>query len=110
MINATYYYFYSLDRNLNVAEDDDHGKDADEDGGDIISGLHCKIVVQYEKHGDFYNALKILCGRSLQKVVTFFPLYMLLFWCFTGSVALVQSITFWKIYVGEGLVWPVNIE
>lgn len=73
MINATYYYFYSLDRNLNVAEDDDHGKDADEDGGDIISGLHCKIVVQYEKHGDFYNALKILCGRSLQKVVTFSP-------------------------------------
>lgn len=91
MINATYYYFYSLDRNLNVAEDDDHGKDADEDGGDIISGLHCKIVVQYEKHGDFYNALKILCGRSLQKVVTFFPpLYaiVLMFYrqCGFGSI------------------------
>ncbi|KAG6784448.1 hypothetical protein POTOM_010142 [Populus tomentosa] len=54
-------------RNLNVTEDDDQDKDADENGGDIISGLHCKIVVQFEKHRDFYNALKVLCGRSLQK-------------------------------------------
>lgn len=60
----------SCNRNLNVAEDDDQDKDADENGGDIISGLHCKIVVQFEKHRDFYNALKVLCGRSLQKVVT----------------------------------------
>ncbi|KAF9687493.1 hypothetical protein SADUNF_Sadunf02G0099300 [Salix dunnii] len=57
----------SCNRNLNVAEDDDQDKDADENGGDIISGLHCKIVVQFEKHRDFYNALKVLCGRSLQK-------------------------------------------
>lgn len=58
----------TLNRNLNVAEDDDKDKEADEDGGDIISGLHCKIVVQFEKHRDFHNALKVLCGRSLQKV------------------------------------------
>jgi len=60
----------SFNRNLNVTEDDDQDKDADENGGDIISGLHCKIVVQFEKHRDFYNALKVLCGRSLQKVGT----------------------------------------
>lgn len=48
--------------------DDDFGKDGNEDGEDIISGLHCKITVQFEKHRDFYNALKVLSGRSLQKV------------------------------------------
>ncbi|KAF5739475.1 ZCW7 isoform 1 [Tripterygium wilfordii] len=54
-------------RNINVAEEDDPGKDADEDIGVIISGLHCKIVVQFEKYQDFYNALRVLCCRSLQK-------------------------------------------
>ncbi|KAH7523733.1 hypothetical protein FEM48_Zijuj06G0043300 [Ziziphus jujuba var. spinosa] len=29
--------------------------------------LHCKIVVQFEKYRDFYNTLKVLCCRSLQK-------------------------------------------
>ncbi|PON91125.1 ZCW [Trema orientale] len=53
--------------NLNVAEDDDLGKDANEDGADVISGLHCKIVVQFEKYKDFYDTLKVLCCRSLQK-------------------------------------------
>ncbi|KAL8154048.1 hypothetical protein V2J09_011808 [Rumex salicifolius] len=57
----------TLNRNLNVAEDDDLGKDADEDGTDIVPGLNCKIVVQFEKYSDFCNAIKILCGRSLQK-------------------------------------------
>ncbi|KAJ8541196.1 hypothetical protein K7X08_002012 [Anisodus acutangulus] len=51
-------------RNLHVAEDNGIGDDAD---GDIISGLHCKIVVRFEKHMDFFDALKVLCGRSLQK-------------------------------------------
>lgn len=55
-------------RNLNIAVDDDFGKDGNEDEEDIISGLHCKITVQFEKHRDFYNALKVLSGRSLQKV------------------------------------------
>lgn len=58
----------SPDRNLNVAEDNDLGDKEDEDDGDIVSGLHCKIVVQFERYRDFYNALKVLCGRSLQKV------------------------------------------
>lgn len=34
----------------------------------LVSGLNCKIVVQFEKYKDFYNALKVLCGRSMQKV------------------------------------------
>ncbi|KAL3340350.1 hypothetical protein AABB24_028802 [Solanum stoloniferum] len=52
-------------RNLHVAEDNSIGDGADEE--DIVSGLHCKIVVRFEKHKDFHDALKILCGRSLQK-------------------------------------------
>ncbi|XP_060199327.1 uncharacterized protein LOC132627768 [Lycium barbarum] len=52
-------------RNLHVAEDNGIGDDADE--GDIVSGLHCKIVVRFETHKDFFDALKVLCGRSLQK-------------------------------------------
>lgn len=55
-----------------MAEDDYLGKDTDEDGADIISGLHCKIVVQFEKYWDFYNTLKVLCCRSLQKVGSLF--------------------------------------
>ncbi|KAJ6685807.1 A KINASE (PRKA) ANCHOR PROTEIN 17A, partial [Salix purpurea] len=67
LVTHTVFSTFGKIRNLNVAEDDDQDKDADENGGDIISGLHCKIVVQFEKHRDFYNALKVLCGRSLQK-------------------------------------------
>jgi len=57
-----------------VAEDDDQGKDADENREDIFSGLRCKIVVQFEKHMDFYNAQKVSCRRSLQRVGTWFCL------------------------------------
>lgn len=57
---------FFLDRNLHVAEDNDIGDNANEE--DIVSGLHCKIVVRFENHKDFYDALKVLCGRSLQKV------------------------------------------
>ncbi|KAJ8537804.1 hypothetical protein K7X08_014344 [Anisodus acutangulus] len=52
-------------RNLHVAEDNGISDDADE--GDIVSGLNCKIVVRFETHKDFYDALKILSGHSLQK-------------------------------------------
>lgn len=55
-------------RNLNVAEDDDLGKDTDADDEDLISGLQCKVIVQFEQHKAFHNALKVLCSRSLQKV------------------------------------------
>lgn len=55
-------------RNLDVAEDNDIGKDADEDEAEIVSGLQCKIIVRFEKHRDFSTALKILSGRSMEKV------------------------------------------
>ncbi|KAL5185519.1 hypothetical protein HKD37_17G048980 [Glycine soja] len=51
-------------KNLNVAEDDDFGKDANEDSGDLVSGLYCKIVVQFEKYRDSHDALKVVCGRN----------------------------------------------
>ncbi|XP_015900541.3 uncharacterized protein LOC107433717 [Ziziphus jujuba] len=67
LVTHTIFSTFGRIRNLNVAEDDDLGKDADEDAANIISGLHCKIVVQFEKYRDFYNTLKVLCCRSLQK-------------------------------------------
>ena len=73
-----------LYRNLNVAEDDDLGKDADEDAAHIISGLHCKVVVQFESYRDFYNTLKVLCCRSLQKVKGFSKLFCSSFGGITG--------------------------
>nr|XP_043608862.1 A-kinase anchor protein 17B [Erigeron canadensis] len=54
-------------RNLDVSEDDGIGKDADEEAEDIVPGLQCKIVVRFEDHKEFSKALKVLCGRSLQK-------------------------------------------
>uniref|UniRef100_A0A803M2N2 Uncharacterized protein n=1 Tax=Chenopodium quinoa TaxID=63459 RepID=A0A803M2N2_CHEQI len=56
-----------LDRNLNVAEDNDPGTDTDADDEDLISGLQCKVVVQFDQYKEFYNALKVLCSRSLKK-------------------------------------------
>ncbi|KAJ4839014.1 hypothetical protein Tsubulata_031130 [Turnera subulata] len=67
LVTHTIFSTFGKIRNLNVSEDDDRGKDSGEDGGDIIPGLHCKIVVQFEKHRDFHNALRVLSGRSLQK-------------------------------------------
>ncbi|XWS25508.1 hypothetical protein CRYUN_Cryun27aG0074200 [Craigia yunnanensis] len=67
LVTHTIFSTFGKIRNLNVAEDDDFGKETDEDDLDMVSGLHCKIVVQFEKYRDFYNALKVLCGRSLQK-------------------------------------------
>ncbi|KAI4337057.1 hypothetical protein L6164_015514 [Bauhinia variegata] len=67
LVTHTIFSTFGKIRNLNVAEDDDLGKDANDDTGDLVSGLYCKIVVQFEKYRDFYDALKVLCGRSLQK-------------------------------------------
>lgn len=67
LVTHTIFSAFGKIRNLDVAEDDDIGKLADEDGGDIVPGLQCKIVVRFEKYKDFYTALKVLCGRSLQK-------------------------------------------
>ncbi|ESQ29560.1 hypothetical protein EUTSA_v10023590mg [Eutrema salsugineum] len=67
LVTHTIFSTFGKIKNLNVAEDDDLGKDADEDSGDLASGLHCKIVVQFEKYNDFVNAMKAFCGRSMQK-------------------------------------------
>ncbi|KAL4372404.1 hypothetical protein AHAS_Ahas06G0262400 [Arachis hypogaea] len=67
LVTHTIFSTFGKIRNLNVAEDNDPGKDANEDSGDLVSGLYCKIVVQFEKYRDFHDALRVLCGRSLQK-------------------------------------------
>ncbi|KAK7310779.1 hypothetical protein RJT34_08496 [Clitoria ternatea] len=67
LVTHTIFSTFGKIRNLNVAEDDDLGKDANEDKEDLVSGLYCKIVVQFERYRDFHDALKVLCGRSLQK-------------------------------------------
>ncbi|KAK7383226.1 hypothetical protein VNO78_28900 [Psophocarpus tetragonolobus] len=67
LVTHTIFSTFGKIRNLNVAEDDEFGKDANEDGGDLVSGLYCKIVVQFEKYRDFHDAMRVLCGRSLQK-------------------------------------------
>ncbi|KAL2318448.1 hypothetical protein Fmac_032324 [Flemingia macrophylla] len=67
LVTHTIFSAFGKIRNLNVAEDDDFGKDTSEDSGDLVSGLYCKIVVQFEKYRDFHDALRALCGRSMQK-------------------------------------------
>ncbi|KAK4387607.1 hypothetical protein Sango_2367300 [Sesamum angolense] len=67
LVTHTIFSAFGKIRNLDVGEDNDIGQDEDEDSRDLVSGLHCKIVVQFESHKDFYNALKVLCGRSLIK-------------------------------------------
>ncbi|XP_062190399.1 uncharacterized protein LOC133893404 isoform X2 [Phragmites australis] len=54
-------------RNLNISNDDE--LEAKEDGAnkELISGLNCKVWVKFESYDDFYNAMKALCGRSLEK-------------------------------------------
>ncbi|EPS70545.1 hypothetical protein M569_04213, partial [Genlisea aurea] len=64
LVTHTIFSAFGKIRNLDVGEDSGIG---DEDGDDIVSGLHCKIVVQFESHRDFCDALKALCGRSLLK-------------------------------------------
>ncbi|XP_047341536.1 uncharacterized protein LOC124945190 [Impatiens glandulifera] len=67
LVTHTIFSTFGKIRNINVAEDHDLGKNGDEDILDIVSGLQCKIVVQFEKEKDFCNALRVLCGRSMQK-------------------------------------------
>ncbi|XP_057530951.1 uncharacterized protein LOC130809267 [Amaranthus tricolor] len=67
LVTHTIFSTFGKIRNLNVAKDDDLGKDTNADDEDLISGLQCKVVVQFEQYKEFYNAMKVLCGRSLQK-------------------------------------------
>ncbi|XP_074589314.1 uncharacterized protein LOC141845164 isoform X1 [Curcuma longa] len=67
---VTHTIFSSLGkiRNLNVAGDNNLGNKMEETN-EIISGLNCKVWVQFENYDDFYNAMKVLCGRSMQKAL-----------------------------------------
>ncbi|XP_030466611.1 uncharacterized protein LOC115685665 [Syzygium oleosum] len=67
LVTHTIFSTFGSIRNINVAEDVDFGRGRDEDTDGLVSGLHCKIVVQFEKHRDFHSAMKALCGRSLEK-------------------------------------------
>ncbi|KAF9621179.1 hypothetical protein IFM89_016673 [Coptis chinensis] len=67
LVTHTIFSVFGNIRNLNVASDDDLGENVKEGSDDIVSGLQCKVVVQFEKHEDFSNALKVLCGRSMLK-------------------------------------------
>ncbi|KAG0487240.1 hypothetical protein HPP92_009335 [Vanilla planifolia] len=53
-------------RNLYIAGDDDLGKNTAA-SGDVLSGLNCKIWAQFESYDEFVNAMRVLCGRSMQK-------------------------------------------
>ncbi|XP_026393406.1 A-kinase anchor protein 17A-like [Papaver somniferum] len=67
LVSHTIFSVFGTIRNLNAAVDVDLVKNGEEGEESIASGLQCKIVVQYEKYDDFCNALKVLCGRSMQK-------------------------------------------
>ncbi|PIN12437.1 hypothetical protein CDL12_14949 [Handroanthus impetiginosus] len=66
LVTHTIFSAFGKIRNLDVGEDNGIDEDGDEDDN-LVSGLHCKIVVQFEDHKDFYDALKVLSGRSLSK-------------------------------------------
>lgn len=54
-------------RNLNIAEDDDQVNSLEETTKKIVSGLACKVWIRFDDYDSFCNAMKVLCGRSLQK-------------------------------------------
>ncbi|KAI5012407.1 A-kinase anchor protein 17A isoform X1 [Hordeum vulgare subsp. vulgare] len=54
-------------RTLNISNDDELEEKKDETNKGLISGLNCKVWVQFESYDDFHNAMKALCGRSLEK-------------------------------------------
>ncbi|XP_027939068.1 A-kinase anchor protein 17B [Vigna unguiculata] len=67
LVTHTIFSTFGKIRNLNVAEDNEFGKDENEGSGDLVSGLYCKIVVQFDKYKDCNDAMRVLCGRSMQK-------------------------------------------
>ncbi|KAK4797370.1 hypothetical protein SAY86_029696 [Trapa natans] len=65
-IIVDYTYYLPGIWNISVAEDNDFCQYGEEEAR-LVSGLNCKIVAQFEKFKDFHNALKVLCGCSMQK-------------------------------------------
>ncbi|GLT93588.1 hypothetical protein SLE2022_113760 [Rubroshorea leprosula] len=68
LVTRTAFSLFGKIRNLNVTQDNDLGKDVDDDGLNLVSGLNCKIVVQFETYRDFFNTFKVLCSHSLLKI------------------------------------------
>lgn len=56
-------------RNINVSSDDNKSNEADDTKGELVSDLNCKVWVRFETYDDFYGAMKVLCGRSMEKVL-----------------------------------------
>ncbi|KAH0463871.1 hypothetical protein IEQ34_006657 [Dendrobium chrysotoxum] len=54
-------------RNLYIAGGDDTVENAEAVAGDVVPGLQCKVWVQFENYDEFSNAMRALCGRSMQK-------------------------------------------
>ncbi|KAL0921749.1 hypothetical protein M5K25_008854 [Dendrobium thyrsiflorum] len=54
-------------RNLYIAGGDDTVENAEAIAGDVVPGLQCKVWVQFENYDEFSNAMRALCGRSMQK-------------------------------------------
>ncbi|MCL7027883.1 hypothetical protein MKW94_003750 [Papaver nudicaule] len=67
LVSHTIFEVFGNIKNLNATGDVDLLKNGEEGEDSIASGLQCKIVVQFEKYDDFCNAMKVLCGRSMQK-------------------------------------------
>ncbi|KAF0908362.1 hypothetical protein E2562_025043 [Oryza meyeriana var. granulata] len=67
LVTHTIFSAFGKIRNLNISSDDEWGAKQDGTNKDIISGLNCKVWVQFENYDDFNCAMKALCGRSLEK-------------------------------------------
>lgn len=68
------HFLSPIDRTLNISNDDELEEKTDETNKGLISGLNCKVWVQFESYDDFHNAMKALCGRSLEKVKFAYPI------------------------------------
>ncbi|KAL5706757.1 hypothetical protein ACHQM5_024882 [Ranunculus cassubicifolius] len=64
LVTHTIFSVFGKIRNLSVGSDDEVDGVQEEA---ILSGLQCKIIVQFQNHDIFCSALKSLCGRSMQK-------------------------------------------
>ncbi|XP_078155200.1 ZCW7 [Carex rostrata] len=67
MVTHTIFSVFGKIRNINVSPDDNRSNEADDTKGELVSDLNCKVWVRFETYEDFYGAMKVLCGRSMEK-------------------------------------------
>eukprot|EP00252_Welwitschia_mirabilis_P017512 TRINITY_DN3879_c0_g1_i1.p1 TRINITY_DN3879_c0_g1~~TRINITY_DN3879_c0_g1_i1.p1 ORF type:complete len:191 (-),score=39.29 TRINITY_DN3879_c0_g1_i1:262-834(-) len=67
LVTHTIFSKFGRIRNLNVVGNNDLCDIAKAIKEDITLALQCKVWVQYESYGSFYNAMKAMCGRSMVK-------------------------------------------